>query len=261
MATGLHKYFVDYKTVLLVAFMFDAHDILACLSCQLQKQALMFSEIQPLMDGTIAKLNHLKTSDGQCLNEMKALLEIEGNSASIKGEKLTNFCQRADEQFKFVRVKYIEGLVKNMKLRFKKEDSCLFDYLSLLLEPVRVYDAEDNESKEALDMVTSYYGSEKQVGLVEGNMQDGYDEAVQKVDPLLDGDKLKDEWPMLKGMILGSYKDLSMEKLCKKVITLHGTLFPNFMVLCKVDLCMTVTSVECESTFSTQNRLKNKHRA
>ena len=55
----------------------DVHGILACLSCQLQKEAHMFSEVQLLMDGTIAKLNHLKTSDGQCLNEMKALLEIE----------------------------------------------------------------------------------------------------------------------------------------------------------------------------------------
>ena len=55
---------------------------------------------------------------------------------------------------------------------------------------------------------------------------------------------------MLKGMIVGSYKDLSLEKLCKKVITVHVSLFPNFMVLCKVALC-----------FSTQNRLKSKHRA
>ena len=66
---------------------------------------------------------------------------------------------------------------------------------------------------------------------------------------------------MLKGMILGSYKNLSVEKLCKKGTTLHGSLFPNSMVMCKVILCMTLTGVECEKTFSTQNRLKSKHRA
>ena len=66
---------------------------------------------------------------------------------------------------------------------------------------------------------------------------------------------------MLKGMILGSYKNLSVEKLCKKATTLHGSLFPNSMVLCKVVLCMTLTGVECERTFSTQNILKSKHRA
>ena len=67
----------------------------------------------------------------------------EDNSAQIGGEKLSNYCARADEQFKSARVKYIEGLVKNIKLRFKTEDSCMFDDLSLLLEPGRVGDAED----------------------------------------------------------------------------------------------------------------------
>ena len=86
----------------------------------------MFSEIQPLMDGTIAKLNYLKSSDGQCLQEMKDLHDIEDNSASIRGEKFTNFCERADEQFKSARMKYIEGLVKNIKLRFKKGGQLYF---------------------------------------------------------------------------------------------------------------------------------------
>ena len=66
---------------------------------------------------------------------------------------------------------------------------------------------------------------------------------------------------MLKGMILGSYENLSIEKLCKKATTLHGSLFPNSMALCKVAMCMTLTSVECKRTFSTQNRRKSKHRA
>ena len=47
----------------------------------------MFSGIQPLMDGTTAKLNYLEFSDGQCLKEMKDLHDIEDNSASIGGEK------------------------------------------------------------------------------------------------------------------------------------------------------------------------------
>ena len=42
-------------------------------------------------------------------------------------------------------------------------------------------DAEVRETKEALDAVAFLYSSEKEVGLVEGNMQEGYDEAVQKV--------------------------------------------------------------------------------
>ena len=123
----------------------------------------------------------------------------EDNSAQIGGEKLSNYCERADEQFKSARVKYIEGLVKNIKLRFKTEDSCMFDDLSLLLEPGRVGDAADRESQEALDAVASFYGSEKEVGLVEGNMQEGYDEDVQNVVPLLYGEKHKKRMAYAKG--------------------------------------------------------------
>ena len=129
-----------------------------------------------------------------------------------------NYCERADEQFKSTMVKYIEGLVKNIKLRFKQEASCMFDDLSLLFEPGRAGDAEDRERQEALDAVASFYGSEKEVGLVEGNMQEGYDEDVQNAVPLLDGEKLKNERPMLKGMILGSYKNLPVEKTVQKGI-------------------------------------------
>ena len=39
--------------------------------------------------------------------------------------------------------------------------------------------------------MASFYGSEKEIGLVEGNMQEGNDEAVQNVVPLLNGEKLK----------------------------------------------------------------------
>ena len=42
-------------------------------------------------------------------------------------------------------------------------------------------DAEVGESQEALDAVAFLYSSEKEVGLVEGNMQEGYNEAVQNV--------------------------------------------------------------------------------
>ena len=65
-----------FISTLLVACVLNAHAILASLSCQLEKQALMFSGIQPLMDGTTAKLNYLEFSDGQCLKEMKDLHDI-----------------------------------------------------------------------------------------------------------------------------------------------------------------------------------------
>lgn len=64
-AEGLLKYFSQYKTVLLVSFMLYLHDELALLSQQLQKKNLIFSEVQPFMEGTLSKLEFFRLMDGQ----------------------------------------------------------------------------------------------------------------------------------------------------------------------------------------------------
>ena len=65
-AEGLLKYFSEYKTVLLVSFMLDVHDILAVLCQQLQTKNLHFSEIQPLMEGTLSKIITFGNSTRNC---------------------------------------------------------------------------------------------------------------------------------------------------------------------------------------------------
>lgn len=62
-------------------------------------------------------------------------------------------------------------------------------------------------------------------------------------------------------MINGSYKGLATEALCRRVITLHQQMLPEFSKLCRIALCIAVTSVECERSFSTQNKIKNKFRS
>lgn len=63
-------------------------------------------------------------------------------------------------------------------------------------------------------------------------------------------------------MIEGSYKYLSAKALCHRVIQLHSKKgLPEFAKLCKIGLCMAVRSVECERSFSIQNKLKNKFRS
>lgn len=54
---------------------------------------------------------------------------------------------------------------------------------------------------------------------------------------------------------------MSIEQLCKRIILLHSDILPNFAILSNIALCMQLTSVECERSFSTQNRLKSKYRA
>lgn len=80
------------------------------------------------------------------------------------------------------------------------------------------------------------------------------------VNPLMNSEKLKDEWPKLKGMINGAHSKLNTDMLCKRIILLHSDIMPNCAVLPKIALCIVFTSVECERSFSTQNRLKTRFR-
>ena len=62
-------------------------------------------------------------------------------------------------------------------------------------------------------------------------------------------------------MINGSYRGLSTESLCSRALTLHQELSPEFSKRCRIAICIAVTSVQCERSFSTQNKIKNKFRS
>lgn len=265
-AHGLYKYFSEYKTVLLVGFMLDVHESIAVLSQELQKQSIVFSEVQPMMEATIGKLEFLKTKDGKRLKDIKECIIMKTDDsgstvASLSGEKLKKFSETACSEFDSIRQRYVSKLIKNIQSRFKKEDSDIFKDLSLLLEPLTVNAASESDCKESLESLGSFYGQEKTVKMVHGCATEGVTEEEKEVKNLLDEEKLYQEWPMLKGMIQGSYSKLTTPELCKRITSLHSEALPEFSKLCKIALCISVTSVECERSFSVQNRIKCKYRS
>ena len=259
-AAGLLKYFSRYKTVLLVAFMLDVHEIIGKLSLSLQKDDINFSEIQPLIDGTVERLVTLESKDGIALKDMKNSVQIKHEddniSASLQGEPLTYYAKEVDSQFDTVRENYLSSLQKNIKHRFRKQAGDIFRDLSALLEPDVMNSTEDQEIESALESIATLYGEEK-----ETTFHNGEREEKTQVPPLLDRGKLETEWPMLKGMLKGAYRKRSTKSVCKRVLTVHVNDMPEISKLCKIALSVSVTSVVCERSFSYQNRLKTKYRS
>ena len=260
-AKGLYKYFSTYKVALLLGFMLDIHTELGTLSCHLQKQELLFSEVPPLVDSILGRLDHMQTSDGEFLSEMKQGIEIKDDKASYGGEDLKNYGEAAKSQFEILRVEYIANITRNMKQRFRKENTTVLDNMAHVFEPLTVTASTDDSCIDALKSLGELYGSEKKVKLIEGDLQcEGLTETVKVVSPLLDKDALIKEWTGFCAMIKGSYSRLTVSNICKRLIVLQQGLYPNMSTLAKIALCLMVTSVECERSFSYQNRLKTKFR-
>lgn len=259
-AKGLHKYFNSYKVALVTAFMLDVHTELAVLSCQFQKQNLLFSEVHPLVQGTLAKLETMKSVDGAALTEMKQKLSVESDEATLNGEKVS-YNKNMDKEFETLRSNYIKSLQKNIKLRLKKKDTDLIEDLSKVFEPDLVNSLSDSECSEAAEHLSAFYGYDNEVKVVHGDMLEGVETEERTIHKVLNPEQLQQEWPRLKGMINGAYSSLSTVLLCKRIVLLHSDILPNFAILANIALCMQLTSVDCERSFSTQNRLKSKYRA
>ena len=258
-AKGLYKYFSNYKVALVIALMLDVHTELSILSQQFQKRNLMFSEVQPMIDGTLSKLDVMEAVDGEGLKGMKNEIQID-EDVTYKGEKL-KFSSTMDKEFDSLRKTYIKSLKKNIKQRLRHNDSNILSDLGKFFEPSTLCSTADKDSDEAVALLANHYGNAKEVVTIQGNLIEGTEEIKTIINPLLDQEKILKEWPRLKGMVKGAYSNLDSNQLCKRLILMHKDVMPNMSILASIGLCMQLTSVECERGFSVQNKIKSKFRA
>lgn len=71
--------------------------------------------------------------------------------------------------------KYITNLQINITLRFQKENSKLFTFRSLLIEPCTNINSEDSQISDALENVAKIYGTQKITKVVHGHLQEDED--------------------------------------------------------------------------------------
>ena len=259
-AKGLYKYFANYKTALLLGLMIDVHSEPGVLSCQLQSRDIMFTDVAPLIESTVGKLEIMKIQNGSGLADMKASIKVEDGKAFYHSDELKYHSKEADSQFENVKINYLNNLCKNIRRRIRKHDCDLFIYMSQVLEPSTSQHLSFDETTEAAEKLAEHFGKEKTVTVCEGDLITGVVNRETVIEPLLDGEKLIQECHGLHGMRKGTYRGLSLYALSQRIILKHMTQFPNLAKLATIALCTQVTSVECERSFRTQNRIKSKFR-
>ena len=247
-AKVLYKYFSQSKICLLVSFMLDVQTQLAVLSTEFQRRNLLFSEIKPILEANINALVAMKDGGKHYKDMVDNLTQTGGN---LKGVELTGW-ENCQIEISNVLKTYLDSLCENLNNRISQNNGDLLTDFGMIFEP-GLFDEELADI--AIEDLANFFGTPKVV-----KSGEGFQMTETQVEPLLNKAGLLDEWPMMKGMIKGTYKNLTTALLCKRIICLHENILPNSAILCKIALCIMVTSVECERSFSTQNRLKSRYR-
>jgi len=239
-AKRLHKYFSRYQVALLIGLMFEIHTELGVLSCQLQRSTVMFSEAPALVKKTIGHLETMMVEDGESLKRIKDYIVIEEDQAFYNGEKLTHYSEVVTDHFAQTKNTFIRKILSNIRKRIPKTDSAILTNIGRVLDPQCVSDCD-----KLPEILLEHFSFDKTIKIGHGALQEGdkYESTEVHVQKLIDRGQLLKEWPGVKSMTLK-----------------HGLTCPEFSKLTRIDLCIEVTSVECERSFSEQNRLKNKFR-
>ena len=192
----LHGYFKAEKTAILCAFMYDVHEVLAVFSCVLQKSDIIFSELMPQLDMTIASLEELKTTDGKYLTKMKNDI---GENKALKDQSLTSMNRKENEDLPKTMKKYLDTLIDNLKGRLASSDGDVITNFGCILEPALF---NEDLADGAIEDLGNLYGQDRETQTID---EDGtVHDSVQAA--LLDKVALMSEWPRFKALLKGSYK-------------------------------------------------------
>ena len=228
-ADGLLKEVLHYKFPAFTAILSDILAVIGRLSKQLQAETLDLSELMPLKDSALGRLNGLKELKGPCETEFQSQVSVNGSKIYYKGILLTHANEKT--QTEKLKLSYIESVSKQIETRISADN--VIEAFSVI-EP-RAFDSlTAEESASHLKTLADKYDS--------------------------DLDTLRIEHSGLKYLMKGSYKNLNFKTFCKKVLKTHTEDFPEVSRLCRIALCVPVTSVACERGFSLQNKIKVKAR-
>ena len=230
-AESLLKDVLHYKFPAFTAILTDVLSIVGVLCKQLQSENLDLSQYLPMLESATGRLKALKTVNGESMDNFQKELTTNGNKVYFKGIQMKNWNEKsAVEKLK---VSYIDSVIDNLEARMITDKTPVLNAFSVL-EPVTNENLSGDDIERKLTILSDRYG--------------------------LDSHKLRLEHAGIQPLLKGSYKSLSFQAFCGMVLRRHLEDFPLTATLCKIALCIPVTSVACERGFSLQNRIKVKSR-
>jgi len=167
------------------------------------------------------------------------------------------------EKFSSLKNQYLQSLADNLESRLSARtgDGDVLEALSQLTSPKSLLDFSlepdhSSEIKGLVDTVCDWYAEKtKAAKHSESNNTPGccVPAAISRL-------RLEEDLPKVINLTRECYAKLGPTAFIQRILTEHGDALPAYSSMCKLLLCVPVTSVECERAFSLQNRIKTKLR-
>ena len=119
-ADGLLKEVLHYKFPAFTAVLSDVLSVIGCFSKQLQSDTLDLSELMPLKESALGRLNGLKELKGPCESEFLSQVTTNGSKIYYKGIPLTHANEKS--QTEKLKVSYIDSVSDRMDSRIAAEE-------------------------------------------------------------------------------------------------------------------------------------------
>ena len=185
------------------------------------------------------------------LHEGQTEIELKCNIAMLK-------------KFSDIKMQYLQSLADNLESRLTSEtpEGSVLHALSELTSPKSIHamslEEDQTQMKGFLQTVCSWYaGKSTEQTVDDGNTTSTVVTAHRAI---VTEAELMSELPKLTTLVSECYKQLEPAAFIQRILAQHAEDLPHYTTMCKLLLCIPITSVECERAFSLQNRLKTKLR-
>ncbi|GBC06897.1 hypothetical protein RclHR1_07120010 [Rhizophagus clarus] len=190
-----------------------------------QRRYIIFSDINPIINSTIQKIQH-------------EYLEVDDDGNQKLSAHLNNFLLKAPPAK--------ETFISNHHILFESQDEVDLSILSSIkiMNPIEWpknnKSLNDYEEKE-LEKLIDFYGVANEPNYPI---------------PIIDADTIHDEWDNFKAIILANYRNLSIDDLLPLLFQYHSDMYPNILGLISIFYSIPFSSIVCERGFSRQNLIK-----
>jgi len=211
----------------------------------------MFSNIDPIINSTIQKIQH-------------EYLDIDDNGNPKLSAHLNNFLLKAPPAE--------NCLIGNHHILFNSQDEIDFQLEIMEFAAAVICEINDRFPHRSILSAMKIMNPIEWLKNQESLIDYGEEELEELIDfygvtnepnypiPIIDADAIRDEWNNFKAIILANYKNLSIDNLLLLLFQYHSDMYPNILTLISIFYSIPFSSVDCERGFSKQNLIKTNIR-